>query len=196
MGAKSLILEGRSVRLEPLQEEQVSELFPAAAEEDIWKYMSMQVRTEGDLARWVSQRLEAVKNGTALAFLQRDIQTSQAFGSTSLFDIDKQNRRMEIGHTWIGRTHRRTAANTESKLLLFTYAFEELHAVRVQLKTDPRNMRSQAAIERLGAVREGQLRNYIVFEDGAVHDRIMYSVTDSEWPRVKDRLRALLSKNG
>jgi RimJ/RimL family protein N-acetyltransferase len=196
VGAKNLILEGRSVRLEPLQEEQVSELFPAAAEEDIWKYMSMQVRTEGDLARWVSQRLEAVKNGTALAFLQRDIQTSQAFGSTSLFDIDKQNRRMEIGHTWIGRTHRRTAANTESKLLLFTYAFEGLNAVRVQLKTDPRNMRSQAAIERLGEVREGLLHNYIVFDDGSVHDRIMYSVTDSEWPKVKDRLRGLLSKNG
>jgi len=178
--------------LEPLRQEHVRELWPAGREREIWNFMSMKVESEDDLSRWVGKRLDAVSRGTALAFLQRDAKTSHAFGSTSIFDIDPQNRRAEIGHTWISADHRRTSANTEAKLLLFTHAFEEMSLVRVQIKTDTENMRSQKAIERLGATFEGRARNFLVYEDGSVHDRMIYSVTVQEWPRVKARLEALV----
>lgn len=178
--------------LEPLKLEHVRELWPSAKEREIWTFMSMKVESEDDFSRWVGKRLEAVSNGTALAFLQRDPKTGRAFGSTSLFDIDIRNRRAEIGHTWIGADHRRTSVNTEAKLMLFTHAFNDMNLVRVQIKTDTENVRSQKAIERLGATLEGRARNFLVYEDGSVHDRMIYSVTSQEWPRVKARLEGLL----
>ena len=189
---EEVTLGGKHVLLEPLRLEHSSELWPSAKDVEIWRFMSMKVRTLDDLARWISRRIESVRDGTALAFLQRDIGTGRGFGSTSLFDIDLENRRAEIGYTWIGASHRRTVSNTEAKLLLFTHAFETLHMSRVQIKTAPENLPARKSIERLGAKYEGQLRNYLVYEDGTTHDRVFYSVTDSEWPDVKKGLEKLL----
>lgn len=186
-------LEGKHVRLEPLRAEHVDELWLQAEEPAIWDYMAVQVKGREDLARWIAGRVRAAEQSTALAFLQRDARTGAAFGSTSLFDIDLPMRRMEIGHTWVGRSHRRTAANTESKLLVLTHAFDKLDANRVQLKTDVRNLRSQAAIERLGAKREGILRSFSMHEDGTVTDRVLYSIIRQEWPDVRARLQAFLA---
>jgi len=191
---RSLVLEGKHVRLEPLRREHVDELWPAASERDIWRYMGLRVESPPDLSRWVDARVKAGESGTAIPFVHRDAATGAAFGSTSLFDIDLPNKRMEIGHTWLGASHRRTAANTESKLLMFAHAFDALGAERVQLKTDVENLRSQAAIARLGAVREGILRRLVVYADGTSHDRVMFSVIRDEWPTVRARLESLLTR--
>jgi len=190
---QEITLRGRYVILEPLKIEHSKELWPPAREEEIWKFFSMKVKTEEDLVKWISKRIEAVRNRTALAFVQRDAKSAQAFGSTSLFEIDLGNRRAEIGHTWIGASHRRTAANTEAKLLLFTHAFDKLGCIRVQIKTAPENLRSRKAIERLGAKYEGLFRNYMVYDDGTIHDRVIYSVIDKEWPEIRKKLQNFLA---
>jgi RimJ/RimL family protein N-acetyltransferase len=121
-----------------------------------------------------------------------DLATGAAAGMTRYMTIDRPNRGLEIGGTWYGRRFRRTAMNTECKYLLMRHAFEVLGCIRVQLKTDLRNERSQQAIERLGAVREGVLRKNMIMPDGYHRSSVMYSVIDDEWPAVKARLEQLL----
>lgn len=191
---RDVVLRGRHVLLEPLRMAHAAELEGAAYEPGLWRYMGYVVEDRAGLEAWMRARIAAMERGTAIAFLQRDARTGAAFGSTSLFDVDLEHRRMEIGHTWVGATHRRTAANTESKLMLLTHAFEALGANRVQLKTDVENTRSRAAIERLGAKEEGVLRSFTVYADGTVHDRQLYSVIRPEWPEAKARLLKLLDR--
>lgn len=188
-------LRGRHVVLEPLRAEHAADLWSAASDRELWRYMTFDVATPADLAAWIGKRVEPVAAGTALAFLQRDAKTGQAFGSTSIFDISP-NRTMEVGHTWLGAGHRRTAANTEAKLLVLGHCFGPLRAIRVQLKSDERNARSRAAIERLGARYEGTIRNQMVLADGHKRQAAVYSILDSEWPAVKARLEARLARGG
>lgn len=187
-------LRGQHVLLEPLRLEHAAELWPAAAERELWKYMVFDVAKPADLGAWIASRLEPFAQGTALPFVLRDADTAAAVGSTSLFDINLRLRTMEVGHTWIGAKHRRTALNTEAKRLLLGYAFETLGAIRVQLKCDERNTRSQQAIERIGAKREGTIRNQQVLADGHRRNAVIYSVIDSEWPAVRAKLDAMLAK--
>ena|ERR1041385_8442478 len=195
MDLRPVTLRGRHVVLEPLRPEHAEELWPAASERDLWRYMGVDVARVADLRQWIGKRQHAMVPGLhALPFLQRDARTGQAFGSTSLFDIDRANRKMEIGHTWLGASHRRTAANTEAKRLLLAHAFEGLGAVRVQLKCDARNARSRAAIERIGAQPEGVLRHWLILPDGHRRDTAFFSVLEAEWPTVRDRLDARLAK--
>jgi len=184
------VLTGRWVRLEPLRAAHARDLWDAAKEHDIWTYMMFDVRTTDDLRSWIEKRLEAQRAGTALPFLQRDAKTGLAFGSTSLFDHEPAHRRIEIGHTWIGSSHRRTAANTEAKLLLLAHAFDTLGMSRVQFKCDARNERSRAAILRLGATFEGVLRAWMLLPDGTPRDTCMFSILDREWPTIRRRLEA------
>jgi RimJ/RimL family protein N-acetyltransferase len=183
-----VVLTGRAVRLEPLRATHAEELWPAASEHDVWTYMIHDVRNPADLRTWIGQRLEAQRAGAALAFVQRDARTGAAFGSTSLFDHEPAHRRIEIGHTWVGASHRRTAANTEAKLLLLTHAFEDLRMSRVQFKCDARNERSRRAIQRLGATFEGVLRAWMILPDGRPRDTCMFSLLAHEWPGAKERL--------
>lgn len=189
-----MTLRGRHVILEPLRVEHAEALWPAASEHDLWRYMGFDIRSLADLRGWIERRLQPNMPGTGnLPFLQRDARTGQAFGSTSLFDIDAANRKMEVGHTWIGASHRRTVANTEAKRLILGHAFEGLGAVRVQLKCDARNARSAAAIERIGAKREGVLRHWLILADGHRRDTAFFSILEAEWPGVKAGLDARLS---
>jgi len=119
--------------------------------------------------------------------------TGEPIGSTSYLDIRPQHRGLEIGRTWIGKRWQGTVVNPESKYLLLRHAFESLGAVRVQFKTDANNIRSQRAIEKLGARREGVLRRYQVRSNGCHRDSVMYSIIDEEWPEVKARLEARLA---
>lgn len=195
-----MTLRGRHVLLEPLRPEHAEDLWPAAAEPGIWPYMGadgMGVRSVADLGTWIERRVAGEPSRMpALPFLQRDARTGQAFGSSSMFDIDPANRKLEIGHTWIGTSHRRTAANTEAKRLLLAHAFDTLGAVRVQFKADARNLRSRAALERIGAKPEGVLRHWILLPDGHRRDTAFFSVLESEWPAVRGRLDALLARPG
>lgn len=173
--------------------EHAAELWDAASEREIWRYMLVDVRSPEDLQAWVRSRLDDADGGTALPFLQRDATTHRAFGSTSLFDVDLANLRMEIGHTWIGRSHRRTPANTEAKLLLLEHGFERLAANRVQFKCDARNQRSRDAILRLGATFEGILRSHAVLPHGDRRDTAVFSIVREEWPAVRERLQSRLA---
>ena len=137
-------------------------------------------------ARRASQRIQA-------GFAQIEQVTGRVVGSTTYLDISRRDRRLEIGSTWIGKPWQRTGVNTEAKYLLLRHGFEDLGAVRVQLKTDKRNLQSQAAIERLGAVREGVLRKHMLVHDGVIRDTVMYSIIADEWPSVKQRLEAKLA---
>ncbi|MCA1810787.1 MAG: GNAT family N-acetyltransferase [Halobacteriales archaeon] len=192
MQATPATLRGRHVVLEPLRLEHAADLWPAADERDLWRYMMADVATVADLERWVAARLEPAAQGKALPFLLRDARTAQAFGSSSLFDIDPARRSLELGHTWVGASHRRTAANTEAKRLLLGHAFEAMGAQRVQLKCDARNLRSAAAIERIGGVREGTLRSLAILPDGHRRDTLVFSILDNEWPAVRARLDTML----
>lgn len=189
MNVEPLTLTGQYVRLEPLAESHVPDLAVAGADETIWRWMPYgQVTTEEKMRAWVREILSRQARGTDLVFAVIHLASGRAVGSTRYMDIQPQNNALEIGGTWYAPTHQRTAANTECKLLLLTHAFEKLGAARVQIKTDLRNERSQRAIERLGAVREGVLREHMVMPDGYRRSSVYYSVLAREWPAVKARL--------
>ena len=188
------MLEGRHVRLEPLRLEHRDDLVEAAAEDpDTFRFMGTNIAAHGWDA-WLQEALEGVADGRYVAWATVDRQTGRAVGSTRFGDISPGDGRLEIGWTWIAPSHQRTAANTEAKLLQLSYAFDGLGATRVALKTDGRNLRSQAAIERLGAVREGVLRRHMRLPDGYLRDTVYYSILSDEWPSVRARLEQRLAR--
>jgi RimJ/RimL family protein N-acetyltransferase len=184
-----LTLNGRVVRLEPLNEAHVPDLFRAGNDESIWLYMRYgQMQSEEDMRAWVRMILDAQARGTDLPFAVIHLATGRAIGCTRYLEIEPQNRSLEIGGTWYGVAYQRTAVNTECKYLLLKYAFEELGCIRVQFKTDQRNERSQRALERIGAMREGILRDHVILPDGFVRSSVYYSILAREWPDVKIKL--------
>jgi RimJ/RimL family protein N-acetyltransferase len=177
------------VRLEPLSVKHAPDLFKAAAEKTVWSYMPIRgFTTPGETETWIEE--SAASGDVPFAIVLQA--TNTAVGSTRYMDIRRPHRGLEIGWTWISPEFQRTGVNTHAKYLLLRHAFEELRAIRVQLKTDIRNTRSQLAIERLGAVKEGILRRHIQVWDGHIRDTIYYSILDSEWPNVKARLEKSL----
>lgn len=187
-----MVLEGRFVRLEPLDERHRDDLLAAAAEDPAtFRYMGADLSI-GPSA-WAAYLADALRPDY-VAWATVDTATGRAVGSTRFGDIAPEHGRVEIGWTWIAPSHQRSATNTEAKLLQLTYAFEELGATRVALKTDGRNLRSQAAIERLGAQREGALRKHIRMPDGFMRDTVYFSILADEWPAVKARLEERLAR--
>jgi len=184
-------LRGRHVVLEPLETSHAEELWPSANEPRLWDYMTFFVGNFDDLRRWISLRVAARDAGSAIPFLIRDA-FSTAVGSTSIFDLT-QHKTMEVGHTWLGAGARRTAINTACKRLVLGHCFGELGAIRVQLKCDERNLPSRRAIERLGATYEGTIRNQMTLADGHRRNARVYSILDTEWPEVRDRLEGRLA---
>jgi RimJ/RimL family protein N-acetyltransferase len=178
---KPVTLGGSHVRLEPLLRRHAEDLFEVGQDETIWPYMSRPpLKSVEDVRAWIDQALEVAATDTQIPFAIIKRASGKAIGSTRYTDIRHNDRGLEIGWTWIGAAFQRTAMNTECKYLLLRHAFENLGAVRVQLKTDLRNARSQRAIERLGAVREGVLRKHMVQWDGFIRDTVYYSVIESE----------------
>ncbi len=188
-------LTGEWVRLEPLSLEHVPGLVAIGLDDSIWQYMPYGLmHNEADIRGWVLGILKLASQGSDVPFAVIDVGSNCVAGATRYMEIRPHHRGLEIGGTWYGAAYRRTRVNTESKYLLLQHAFETLHCIRVQLKTDSRNERSQRAIERLGAVREGLLRNHLILPDGHVRDSIYYSILDSEWPAVKLRLEDMLAR--
>ncbi len=188
-------LEGAHVRLEPLACRHAEGFFEAGKDETIWPYMPCPpLKSLQDAQALIDQALAVAAGGTQIPFAIIERKNGKAIGSTRYLDIRRNDRGLEIGWTWIGTAYQRTVVNTECKYLLLRHAFEDLGAVRVQLKTDLRNVRSQRAIERLGAVREGVLRRHIVLWDGFIRDTVYYSIIQSEWPEAKRRLEGLMGK--
>jgi RimJ/RimL family protein N-acetyltransferase len=182
-------LTGAHVVLEPAEQRHHADLLAAAQDDLVWAWLPWpRPDTEADVATYLD-----AERAVALPFAQVDAASGRAVGVTTYRDVDERHRTLEIGGTWIGRPWWRTAINTEAKLLFIGHAFETLGANRVALKTDIRNERSQAAIARLGAVREGVLRHQYVRRDGSLRDTVMFSIVPDEWPAVKARLRARLA---
>jgi RimJ/RimL family protein N-acetyltransferase len=147
-----------------------------------------------DMRGWVQNLLMYAQAGTDLPFAVVHKASGEVAGATRYLNMQPEHRGLEIGGTWYGLQFQRTVVNTESKYLLLTYAFERLGCIRVQFKTDLRNARSQKAIERLGAIREGVLRNHMVMPDGRYRDSVYYSILESEWPVVKQRLEGFMEQ--
>jgi RimJ/RimL family protein N-acetyltransferase len=192
---KPVTLEGEHVRLEPLAESHAIGLYEAGRDAGVWRYLPLPGFRSLDGARaWIDAVNREVAGGSRVAFAIVERGAGRAVGSTSFLDIRREHRALEIGWTWLGSRHQRTAVNTECKLLLLGHAFDELGALRVQFKTDSRNERSQRALERIGAVREGVLRRHMVLPDGYERDSVYYGIVDSEWPGVRSHLRELMRR--
>ncbi|MER6390213.1 GNAT family protein [Streptomyces sp. NPDC059382] len=187
-------LTGRHVTLVPLSMDHLGDLFAAGGGDDeVWRWQGgVAPRTEAELGATLTGLLEDAERGTYLPFAVIHRASGKAIGWTTFMDVDVAHERLEIGWTWYGRAHWRSAVNTETKLLLMTHAFEELGMGRVQLKTDHMNLRSQAAIARLGARREGVLRRHRRRPDGTWRDTVYFSLLAEEWPDAKSRLGARL----
>jgi N-acetyltransferase len=189
-------LRGTFVTLEPIEERHAADLFVAMRDEEVCRYLAWPPPTTvAETLALVRDAREAMARGQSLVFAQVWNDDGRAIGSTRLLDVRPADRQVEIGSTFLARAYWRTPANTESKLLFLTYCFEQLGCVRVALKTDGRNIRSQEAIARLGAVREGVLRRHMQVR-GYQRDTVYFSILDDEWPAVKARLRARLDGSG
>jgi RimJ/RimL family protein N-acetyltransferase len=197
MEVKPVVLQGKHVRLEPLTEAHVPGLAQIGVGQDFWDFMLYgDMNTEEDMRNWVREILSRAQKGTDMPFAVIHLASGRVAGATRYLNIMPKDRGLEIGGTWYGLEFQRTAVNTECKYLLLAHAFETLGAIRVQLKTDLRNVRSQKAMERIGAVKEGVLRNHMILPDGRYRDSVFYSIIDTEWPDVKRRLEEMMRKYG
>ena len=194
MKLQSLTLTGSHIRLEPLGPQHASDLADAATDQRIWTYLDEpQPWTRATVDRFVSEAQAEQLTGRRIAFAIVERSSEQAVGSTSYLDIRPHDRGVEIGWTWLAPFVWNSGVNTEAKYLLLSHAFDA-GAIRVAIKTDRRNERSQRAIEALGATREGVWRNHRVLSTGAYRDTVYYSIIDSEWPPVRERLQARLAR--
>lgn len=186
-------LQNEVVTLTPIAQEHIESMANAIGDERIWAHLSVTLRTKEDVITYVERAIKAREAGESFMFAIIDNKTGSVIGSTSFLAISAQHRHVEIGSTWLTPSAWRTAVNTNCKYLLLRYCFEELQLHRVQIKTDHLNTRSQQAIERLGATKEGILRKHMVRKDGTVRDTVMYSIVREEWPRVKQHLQVKLA---
>ncbi|PHB51912.1 GNAT family N-acetyltransferase [Bacillus toyonensis] len=154
----------------------------------IWAYLISKMETVQDMQQYVQKAIKSYGKGTQIPFAIVDQQTNKIVGSTRLYNISVEDKTVELGQTWYHPSVQRTSINTECKYMLLQYAFEKLHMLRVQIKTDVRNEKAQRAIERLGAVKEGVLRNERRLPSGHVRDAVVYSIIASEWSGVKEEL--------
>ncbi|MFL9876245.1 GNAT family N-acetyltransferase [Paraburkholderia megapolitana] len=181
-------LVGTLVELHPLRSEHASGLLAAAADGELWNMSVTVVPGPTTMHAYIASALEGKRAGTVMPFVIVRRDTGALVGSTRFWKIDRANRKMEIGHTWLSESVQRSGVNTEAKLLLLTHAFEVMSAVRVQFTTDELNEKSRAAILRIGAKQEGIVRHERIMPDGRKRNSVRFSIIDSEWADVKTLL--------
>ena len=185
-----ITLTGKHVRIEPMTEAHIPALAEIGVGQGFWHFMLYgNMKTEADMRNWV---LDILSRKQDIPFVVVHLASGRVAGATRYLNIMPNDLGLEIGGTWYGPEFQRTAVNTECKYLLLKYAFESLGAIRVQLKTDSRNLRSQKAIERIGGMKEGVLRNHMILPDGTIRHSVFYSILDSEWEGVKGRLEEMM----
>ena len=194
MNIEPVTLTGKFVQLMPMVRAHRIALYEAAQFPEIWDYMPSDMPNLVRMEAILEDALENQELGSELPFVILERESKRIVGSSRYMAISVPNRNLEIGWTWLTPSVWRTSVNTECKLLLLQYAFEEMGCVRVQLKTDLRNTRSQEAISRLGATREGVLRKHMIRSNGYIRDTVMFSIIQEEWPEVKARLETWLRK--
>jgi RimJ/RimL family protein N-acetyltransferase len=181
-------LDSESIRLEPLTLAHADALREAAADGELWNLRVTSVPEPDGTEAYIEAAMQGQRDGHMLPFAVRETASGRIVGSTRYHDIVPAVERLEIGYTWYAQSRQRTHVNTTCKLMLMTYAFETLGAKVVGWRTDNFNFRSQRAIERLGARKDGVLRHHALRRDGTVRDTVMYSLTAGEWPEVKAHL--------
>ncbi len=187
-------LAGELVELQPLQPEHAAALLNAAADGQLWNMKVTVVPGPETIEKYIATALEGRQAGTVMPFVMIRRDTGLVVGSTRFWKIDRVNRKMEIGHTWLSSSVQRSGINTEAKYLLLIYAFEAMQAVRVQFTTDELNEKSRAAILRIGAKQEGIVRHERIMPDGRKRNSVRFSIIDSEWPEVKAMLRQKIAR--
>jgi RimJ/RimL family protein N-acetyltransferase len=194
-GLGPVTLTGQHVRLEPLRRDHLPALLEAAQEEELWTWLSYDLRARPEMERWLDEALAAERLGEELPFAV--ISTAgRVIGSTRYMDIQARHRGVEIGWSWYARDSWGSAVNPEAKYLLLRHAFETWGAIRVCLKTDVQNVHSQRAIRKLGARHEGTLRNHRIRRDGTYRDTMMFSILEQEWRSVRETLERRLAAFG
>ena len=188
-------LEGRGIRLEPMTEDHEGALVTAATDGRLWESWFIAVPPPEGMRTYVADALKGQREGHMLPWVVRDIASGTIVGSTRYHDIQPAIDRVEIGHTWYGKSRQRTHVNTTCKLLLLGHAFDTLGCKVVGLRTDNFNFRSQRAIEALGAKRDGVIRHFGIRRDGTARDVVMYSILVGEWPDVRRHLELRLDRH-
>jgi RimJ/RimL family protein N-acetyltransferase len=189
-----ITLQGSVVRLEPIRREHAEIFWEIAKDslDNIFQWIPYRMQTREDFQNLVEKIFDEQKRGESVAFATVEQGSGQVIGSTRFMNIDRVNRRVEIGSTWIVPAWQRTAVNSEAKFLMLRQAFEVWQCMRVELKTDALNQRSRNAILRLGAKEEGTLRKHLITWTGRVRDSVYFSILDTEWPEVKSALEQKL----
>jgi len=193
MDVVPVTLAGQHVRLEPLTILHAEPLVAAAAEGELWRSTVTVIPSRDTIEEYLAAAFTGQKSGRELAFVIVNNASQQVVGTTRFYDIERHDRRVAIGYTWVARSAQRTPVNTETKLLLLTHAFETWKCIRVELITDFLNEQSRAAILRIGAKQEGILRNHMIMPGGRIRDSVCFSIIDTEWPEVKAGLAAKLT---
>ena len=191
-----ITLNGSTVRLEPIRREHAEIFWEVAADalDDIFRWIPYRMKTREDFQRLVEKAFDEQERGESAVFATLERSSGRVIGSTRFMNIDRINRRVEIGSTWIAPAWQRTAVNTEAKYLMLQHAFEVWNCLRVELKTDALNMKSRNAILRIGAKEEGTLRRHVITWTGRVRDSVYFSILDSEWAEVKGKLENMLAR--
>lgn len=196
MDIRPVTLDGRRVRLEPMLASHLDALAEAGAFEELWRWTNPKADTRESMKEYMDAALAEKEQGLSLPFVTVDKASSRIIGSTRFHSMDRGNRRVEIGWTWITPAFQRSYVNSEAKYLMLSHAFDVWGCVRVELKTDVLNEKSRTAMLRIGAVEEGILRKHVIAHGGRFRDTIYYSVLDTEWPAVRDRLRSFMDGEG
>ena len=186
-------LEGQRIRLRPMEFDDANSLVQAASHGRLWELPFTVVPSEETVTEYIGKAIAGRNEGTVIPFVTEVVATGEVIGSTRFWKIDRNNRKLEIGSTWLSSGWQRTFANTEAKYLMFRFAFETLSCVRVQLTTDETNAKSRAAILRLGAIQEGIIRNERIMPDGRKRNSVRFSIIDTEWSAVRERLECRLN---
>jgi len=192
MTIEPIVLEGKYVRLAPLDETHLEGLCEYGLDAELWKWTLSNIDTKKKMSSYLRSAMRDQKRGLALPFAAIERDSGKIVGSTRFGNIETANRKAEIGWTWVAREWQRTRTNTEAKLLMLTHAFETWKCIRVEFKTDAQNERSRNAIRRLGAKQEGIHRNHMITETGRFRDSVFFSIIESEWNTVKEGLTSKL----
>jgi RimJ/RimL family protein N-acetyltransferase len=191
-----LTLEGSVARLEPIHREHAALFWDVAKNDldDIFRWIPYAMKLREDFEKLVDKAFVEQERGESVVFATVERNSGRTIGSTRFMNIDRANKRVEIGSTWIAPAWQRTAVNTEAKYLMLRHAFEVWGCIRVELKTDALNQKSRNAILRIGAKEEGILRRHLVTSSGRVRDTVYFSILDSEWPELRARLESRLAR--
>lgn len=185
-------LTGNFVKIVPMEKKHTQALYEISTDKTIWTHLPVKIDTYEQMESFIEEALHKKETGTELPFVILNSENNTVIGSTRFLEISGKNKSLEIGWTWLTPSYWGTKINAECKYLLINYCFETLGMIRIQLKTDKDNIRSQKAIERIGGVKEGILRNHMIRKDGTYRDSVFYSIIKSDWPQIKRSLERMI----